>query len=453
MRHIAVVALAASILAPASSTAQMAPGARSVGMGGGGMVFATGVDAIEWNPANLDWSDGWNVSVFELGVATLSSGATFGELLAVMGAEDMPFFTTDLSAGQIVNQIPEAGLQLFTVTEGFATAYAAEQGDVPKPGSPMPSIGVAVGNIGVRIRSRVLGEATLSRELADLIGNGFALEDIQNYAVGNTGFSSTSFSEITVAYGTRLGGLLSVGVGGRYVIGHGMTRGRFFEPQIDLSPAPGDPYLTIQSVAVEATSGSGFGMDVGLSLSLPMGFRASASGTNVIQRMTWDEALIAHTATYTDADFNEAVDFLDILDRYDPEPLDPNSVSLPVYQTALGFFDESFFPQVFRGGVGYQSGGTSVEATAMKVSPRGRFTPAWGERISLGVEQKLPLLTLRAGYAVGSDDLTALTGGVGLGMGPVLLEASAGKFSADSGSVSKEGFYGTFALQLKGGGL
>ncbi len=417
------------------------------------MVFATGVDAIEWNPANLDWADGWNVSVFELGIATMSSGATFGEILAIMGAEDVPFFTTDMSVGQIVNQIPDAGLQLFTVTEGFTTAYAAEQGEVPKPGSPIPSIGVSVGKIGVRVRSRVLGEATISRELADLIGNGFVLEDIQNYAVGNTGFSSTSFSEITVAYGTKLGGLLSVGVGGRYVIGHGMTRGRFFEPQIDLSPAPGDPYLTIQSVAVEATSGSGFGMDVGLSLSLPMGFRASASGTNVIQRMTWDEGLIAHTATYTDADFDSDVDFLDILDRYDPEPVDPNSVSLPVYQTAQGFFDESFFPQVFRGGVGYQSGGTTIEATAMKVSPRGRFTPEWGERVSLGVEQELPVLTLRAGYAMGSDALTALTGGIGLGVGPVLLEASAGKFSADEGLVTKEGFYGTFALQLKGGGL
>lgn len=81
------------------------------------------------------------------------------------------------------------------------------------------------------------------------------------------------------------------------------------------------------------------------------------------------------------------------------------------------------------------------------------FTPAWSERVSLGVEQKLPILTLRAGAAVGSDDLTALTGGLGLGIGPVHLEASAGRFSAEGALVSKEGYYGTFALQLKGGGL
>jgi len=435
-----------------SLEAQMAPGARSVAMGGGGMVFARGVDAIEWNPANLAGSTGWNVSVFELGMATMSSGATFGEILAIMGAEDVPLFSTDRSVSQIVQQIPDTGLQLFTVTEGFVTAYAADQGEVPKPGSPIPSVGLSIGNIGVRVRSRVLGEATLSRELADLIGNGFFLEDIQDYAVGNTGFSSTSFSEITVSYGTRLGGLLSVGVGGRYVVGHGMTRGRFFEPQIDLAPDPGEPYLTLQSVAVEATGGSGFGLDVGFSLDLPMGLTAAVSGTNVVQRMTWDDALIAHSATYTDADFDESIDFLDILDRYDPEPVDPDAVPLAVYQASQGLFEESYFPQAFRGGVGWQSGGTSVEAVGIKVSPRGRFTSAWDERLSLGVEHRLPVVTLRAGYAVGSDALTALTGGLGLGVGPVQLELSGGRFSADGAAVSKEGYYGTLGLQLRGGG-
>lgn len=453
MRSATPVVVALMALPSATLVGQMAPGARAVGMGGGGMVFATGVDAIEWNPANLDWSDGWNVSVFELGMAAMSSGATFGEILAIVGVEDAPLFTTDRSVEQIVAQIPDAGLQLFTVSGGVATRVAADQGDVPRAGPALPSLGIVVGDIGVRVRNRVLSEATVSRELADLIGNGFFLENIQDYSVGNTGFGSTAFSEITVAYGTRLGGLLSVGVGGRYVAGHGMTRGRFFEPRIDLAPAPGDPYLTIESVAVEAPSGSGFGLDVGLSLNLPMGLRAAVSGTNVVQRMTWDDALIAHTATYTDADFNDAVDFVDILDRYDPQPLDPNAVSLSVFQAAQGLFEESHFPQVFRGGVGWQSGGTRLEAVGIKVSPRGRFTSAWDERLSLGVEHELPVLTLRAGYAVGTDDLTALTGGLGLGIGPVHLEASGGRFSAEGAVVSREGYYGTLALQLKGGGL
>lgn len=451
MRKVTALLALSVLVAAGRLSAQMSAGARSVGMGGGGMVFATGVDAVEWNPANLGWSDGWNASIMEVGIATMSSGATFGEILAIVGADGVPLFTTDRSVGQIVDRIPDSGLQISTVTEGFVTAYAAGQGDVPKPGSPLPSIGVAVGPIGVRIRSRVLGEAKVSRELADLIGNGFFLENIQDYAVGNTGWSTTSFSEVTVSYGTILGDLLSVGVGGRYVIGHGMTRGRFFEPEIDLSPPPGDPYLTLESVVVEATSGKGFGLDVGLSLDLPMGLRAAASGTNVVQHMTWDDGLVAHTATFTNDDFKDAVDFIDVLDRYDGSPIDPSSVSLGVYRASQGLFEESYFPQVFRGGVGWQSGGTSVEAVGIKVSPRGRFRSPWDDRLSLGVEQTIPLLTLRAGFAVGQDALTALTGGLGLRVGPLRLDTSLGKFNADGATVSKEGYYGTVSVQVGGG--
>ena len=76
------------------------------------------------------------------------------------------------------------------------------------------------------------------------------------------------------------------------------------------------------------------------------------------------------------------------------------------------------------------------------MSPRGRFTSAWDERISLGIEQKIPIL-----------ELTALTGGAGLRLGPVHLEVSAGTFDADGAAVAKDGLYGTVALQIKGGGL
>jgi hypothetical protein len=424
----------------------MSPGARSVGMGGGGMVFAEGVDAVEWNPANLGWAGGWNVSVFELGVVGLGSGAGIDEILAIFGVS-VPGAGT-LSVSQIINDLPADGIHLSAVTEGFVTAYAAESANIPRPGSPLPSVGISIGPVGLRVRSRVMTDISLSRELADLIGNGFIQQNIQSYAVGNTGWSTTSFSEVTLSYGTKLGGLLSIGFGGRYVIGQGMVNGRFFEPVIDLNNST----LSVQTVAVEATSGTGYGLDVGLSLDLPAGFRAAASGTNVVQRMTWDEGLVAHTATYTEADFNSNLNFVDLLDRFQAEPITPNTASLAVYQASQGLFRESYFPQVFRAGLGWRAGGTSLEAVGIKVSPRGRYTSAWDERVSLGIEQKLPILTLRAGIARGEDGLGALTGGLGLGLGPVRIEASGGKFTGDGAAASWGGYYGTVALQIKGGG-
>ncbi|MDA0327836.1 MAG: hypothetical protein O2958_02305 [Gemmatimonadetes bacterium] len=444
-------ALVALFLLPGATIAQMSPGARSVAMGGGGMVFATGVDAVEWNPANLGWGGGWNISLYEAGFSTLGSGAAFKDMLAVFGAEAprfLSFLTTDRTVPQIIDGLPAGGFQFSSVTEGYLTAYGTRQAEIPQPGSPLPSIGIAVGPIGVRVRSRVLMNASISRDLADLIGNGFVEQNIQNYSVGNTGWSTTSFSEVTVAYGTTLGGLLSVGVGGRYVMGHGMVSGRFFEPDIDLNNLT----MTVQSVAVEATSGTGYGLDVGLSLELPAGFRASASGTNVVQRMTWDEGLVAHSATYAESDFDSNVDFIDLLDRYDAQPITPNSVSLEVFEASQGLFEESYFPQVFRAGLGWRSGGTSLEAVGIQVAPRGRYTSAWDERLSVGIEQKIPLLTLRAGMTRASDGLGAITAGGGLGLGPVQLEVSGGKFSGDGSTTVWDGYYGTVALQIKGGG-
>lgn len=451
---LSLVALAALVLPGA---AQMSPGARSVAMGGGGMVFATGVNAVELNPANLAWGGGWNVSPFELGIVGLGEGATVTEILSIFGADIGG--AADLNVSDVINGLPADGITLSFVTEGFATAYATDQAEIPGPGSPLPSIGVAFNNVAVRLRSRVFTSVTLSRELADLIGNGFVEQNLQNYAVGNTGWQSTSLSEVTVSYGTNLGAL-SVGVGGRYVVGHAMVNGRFFEPVIDancvgFNPPPGCIPLSVTSVAVEATDGSGYGLDVGLSMALPGGFRASASGTNVVQKLTWNEDLVAHTAVYTDQDFDSDQDFVDLLDRFQGEPLDPNGVSLAVFTTAENLFEESYFPQVFRAGFGWQSGGTTVEASGVKVSPRGRFANPWDERLSLGVEQRLPVLTLRAGYAMADQGITALTGGLGLGAGPILFELSGGRFSGEDVSLGSpwEGYYGTIALQVVGGGI
>jgi len=417
-------------------------------MGGGGMVFATGVDAVEWNPANLGWAGGWNISFYELGAASLIAGADLDEVLAIFGADRLG--SADLNVSQVINSLPADGFKVSGVTEGFATAFGTDRADIPQPGSPFPSIGLAFGPIGIRVRSRVLTEFTLSKEIADLIGNGFVEQNIQNYAVGNTGWSTTSFSEVTVAYGTTLGGLLSVGIGGRYVKGHGLVQGRFFEPVTDINAPVGSPMLTLESAAVEATNGTGYGLDVGFSLDLPGGFRAAVSGTNIIQKMTWDEDLVAHTATYVDEDFD--LDFIDLLDRFQSEPIVANSVSLEVLEVSQGLFEQSYFPQVVRAGIGWQAGGTTLEAVGISVAPRGRFTSAWDQRISLGIEQKIPLLTLRAGIARAEDGLNAVTLGLGLGLGPVHLEASGGRFDGDGEFTSWSGYYGTIAFQISGGG-
>lgn len=449
MKRLAAVAVLTALAFPHQDAfAQFAPGARSVGMGGGGMVHASGVDAVELNPANLAAGVGWSVSVFELGGSSLSTGATFSEIVAIMGGDFLG--SADVNVSQVINAMGDGGIGLSLVSEGYTTAFAADQSAIPQPGSPPPSFGVTVGQFGFRVRSRVFLDVTLGKDLADLIGNGFTESRIQEYSVGNTGFRELSVSEITASYGATLGGLLAVGVGARYVKGHQMTDGRFFEPVLDLASSP--QTLTVPSVAVEATGGSGFGIDLGVSLELPNGLRVSASGTNVLQRMNWNDPLVSHSASFTDVDF-DTTDFVDLLGRYDSQPVDPSSVSLPVFQVSQNLFEESYYPAVFRGGVGFERGGTAIELSGVSVAPRGRYRSAWDERISLGIEQEVPVVTFRAGIARAQDGVQALTGGLGFRIGPVHLDTSGGRFSGDSEDAGTyDGYYATFSLQLRGGG-
>jgi len=435
------------------------------------MVFSSGVDALEWNPANLALEGGWNVSG-EVGMSGLLDGVTCDEIGAILGfgqCDSAPWGWDfdDAGCNSSAVELPDRGVRLSTNSEGLLTALGADAADVPTPGSPLPTIGVAVGSVGVRLRSRVMTETSVSKELLELMCDGFDPALIQDYRVGDTGFRTTSFSEITAGYGTTVGGRMGIGIGLRYVMGHSLTQGRFFEPVVDLT----NETIEVTGIAVESTGGSGYGLDIGLALDLTAGIRVSASGTNIVQKMEWDDELVSHEATYTGCtsgaptcpgDDFEDLDFGEFIDEFEEQPITPGSVSLPVYQTAQELFKAAYFPTVLRAGVGWRAGGTSVELVGTSVSPRGRQHNDWDERISLGVEQWLWILALRAGGALGSDGLQAINGGFALAMGPVHLDVSGGFMSGGfdfvSGVVAPQnieysGAQATIALQLRGGGL
>jgi hypothetical protein len=246
------------------------------------------------------------------------------------------------------------------------------------------------------------------------------------------------------------------------VKGHKLTEVRFFEPVLDFVNESAD----ITAAAVESAGGSGYGLDVGLALNLVAGLRLSASATNVVQKMSWDDELIGYEYTYFACDCPSS-DFLlderalvDLL-RFSGQSIDPASMSVPVAQTAQDLFPGAFFPTVVRAGLGWSAGGTALELVGMSVSPRGRQHSQWDERISLGVEQRLWFLTLRAGGAKGTDGLQTVSGGLGLGLGPVHLDVSGGLMSGGfdfaSGLVAPEnvdyaGGHVTASLQIIMGG-
>jgi hypothetical protein len=458
MKRILAALTVALAVTGQEARAQFAPGARSVGMGGAGMVYSSGVDAVEWNPANLALEGGWSLSFYEAGAAAVLGGLSLDDFRSI--AED------DGNATAVVAGLPTSGITLSTSMEGFLTNKGAESQDLPQTGSTIPTIGLTYGNIGLRVRSRLINEARLSKELADLMVDGFDPSEMQDYRVGDTGFRAASVTEITAAYGANLGDRMALGIAGRYVTGHKLVEMRFFEPVLDLVNETAD----VTATAIEAPGGSGYGIDVGLALELLAGFRLSASATNVIQKMTWDDELVGYEYTYHGCDTgtpgctssfeNSPEDLLDSL-RYSNQPVDPSSMSLPMYQVAQDLFPGAFFPTVYRLGVGWRAGGTSLELVGTSVSPKGREHSLWDDRISLGVEQRLWFLTLRAGGAKSKDGLQVLSGGIGLGLGPLHIDASAGLMSGGfeitenlvtPEDVDYAGGHATISVQIQGGG-
>ena len=430
--------LVLALAAPAAAAAQYAPGTRSTSMAGAGMIYATGIDAAEQNPANLGTAEGWEVSLLELGGSGLFTGTTLGDFVDIVGAGG----TGDPA---LVQRLPDAGFALETSSDGFFIATAAKATDKPGPGSPYPSFGVAYGPFALKVRSRLLTTGSVSKEVADLLVNGFEEERLQDYAVKNTGFRVASFSEVSLAYGYRLG-LFGFGAAARRIQGHKLSQIRLFEPEIDLNAQS----FTLTGVAVESPGGSGWALDLGMTLDLGPDLRWSLAMQNAFQRMSWNEDLTAHEATFTDADFDSA-DVDDILGRFTPSPLDPSAVSLAVYEASRGLFDEAFFPTIVRAGVGWEAAtGTRVELVGTADAPRGRQRSVWDDRISLGVEQTLPVVTLRLGYARGEDGLRALAGGLALALGPVDLEAGVGTISGTGadGAVH-DGLHGSLGLSVR----
>ena len=441
--HAAVVAsVTAAFIMAVSATpvaAQWSASPRAAGMAGAGFVFASGYEAAEWNPANLAASKGWSLSLFEVGTSGLLSGTTLSDLYDIATA-----------AGNgdpaLVSGLPAAGFSVFSTVEGYALSRGAELADLPTIQAPIPTLGLSFGPFALRVRSQILSEGRISREVADLTVQGFNPERIQEYSVGDTGFRLESFTEVTAAFGHSFG-RLHVGAGVRMVRGHQLVQGRLFEPEIDLDQET----MTVDAVAVEAPGGSGWGIDLGMAIDLGAGVRWSLAGRNIAQHMTWDDNLRTHQAQFTDSDFDNA-DFQELIDRFQPTDLDPNAVALPVFEAARGLFEQSYFPSIVRTGLGWTHGSTVIEAVGMAVGPRGRQHAQWDQRLSVGGEQGLGFLVFRAGYTIAEKGLRSLAGGLGLRIGPVRLDMGAGMLSGSYRGIDYDGLQGSIGMSIRGGG-
>jgi hypothetical protein len=416
----AALAFAASALLAAPLTAQMPHTPRALGTGGAYLGMARGHSAVFLNPANLDLpgSPYWSIAFPQFSIGATASGASVWDVNEYRQTSKLP----EARRAELLAAIPAEGTEVAI--------------DVR-----MPVFAMQFGRVGVGVAYNMIGEHTFGKDIFDLVLNQYQ-EGRTDYSIGNTAGRRATYLDFAGAYGRRVGPL-TLGVTGHYYHGLNLVHSRVFEPRFDLQAAD----IEVDMVSVLARGGSGYGVDVGAAFQPIPSVTVSAAVANVASKMTWSENLRYRELTVRRVDFG-ASDPTYLLQRYEDSEQDLLDAGTPqIRRTAEGLYDQAFFPATLRAGVAVDlPTRTHVGVAYMSNLTEGRLAGRWERLASVGVQQKLPVGTLRAGLSSNFDAGSILSGGLSLGV----LEMGIARVSdGDYFGGAREGVIATFGINVQ----
>jgi hypothetical protein len=409
--------------APLAAQAPMTP--RSLGMAGAYTGIARGNEALFFNPANLALPGNpyWSVAFPQVVATGTVVGPGIGDIDAIRNYRNQGQSRRD----ELLATIPDEGGELGF--EARAPLFSLQRG----------GFGMAVGFVST-------GDHTVGRDLVELLFNGYE-EGRLDYQVGNTSGRRATYMDVAAAYG-HVVGPLSVGVTAHYYHGRGVVRTQLFEPRYDLAGRD----IEVHYVGVNSPGGSGYGIDLGAAFQPTPTLTLSASMANAFAHMNWSKDLRVRESTLRKADFDNS-DVIDILDRYEQSErnFDAAGESLAVRRTAEGLLEGAVFPATLRAGLGWQPArGTDVGVSVSSKLTEGRLSGGWDRSLGVGVQQKIPLATVRAGYSTnlesGHDAGSLLSGGLSLGV----IDLGLGRYRDGAyGGGAREGWVFSFGLSTR----
>jgi hypothetical protein len=418
MKHIALAA--AAVLAAVPATAQVSLNSRALGMGGAYIGVARGQESLHLNPANLGLANSphWSAAIPQLAFGVQTIGVEPGEVwdLRDYGGMEPAEREAFLAA------IPASG------TGGEIDVRA-------------PLFSLQVGRFAVGAGYALVGEHSVNRSIVDLVLTGFEQSKLSQYNIQDTGGFRAAFFDIHAAYGRRIGPV-ALGVTGHYYIPREMVRSAFVEQDtIFTGPIPTDVRVTYQGVHAEG--GSGFGVDVGAAMQPIPGLTLGVALDNAFNSLQWNEDLRLRTLTLDRNDY-ESGDGEGLLTRYEESETDYVEAGADPQTQALArqIRDErgQGLPMTLRVGGAYSlATATTVGVQYQSQLEDSPVSGLWENQLSVGVQQKLPIITLRAGLATDMADASMLTGG--LTLGPIQLG-----IARLSGGGERYGWVYTFAL-------
>lgn len=424
--HRLACAAAGIALAAAPVSAQVPLTPRALGMGGAYIGVARGQEALFLNPANLGLPDSphWSAGIPTISLGLGTRGIETGDLQDLIEYNDL----SDEERTALLAQIPADGT-------GMDVDLRA------------PLVALQVRRFAIGLSYQVVGSHTVNKSIVDLVLNGFDRE--KTYSIENTAGGRAAFWDVAAAYGRRVGPV-SVGATVHYFFPRELVRSALVEVDTVYSVISGFTVPTdirVTYAGVRSEGGSGFGVDLGVAAEPIPGLTLSAALENALNTVQWSDNLRVRTVTLDREDYRNG----------DPEQLQaeyeeserPYSQAQDVVQpysyladSVLALRDQGL-PTVLRAGAAYRVGtGTTLAAgfkTELDDSPAGAL---WDQQVSLGVQQKIPVVTLRAGFATDMEDGTLFSGG--LSLGPIQLGVA--RVTSGSGDAERSGWIATFGL-------
>lgn len=361
---------------------------RAWGMGGAHTALSRGLASVEYNPANLAFSEGMNIGLAAAALDVHNNAISLDRYNEITGSHLNLLAKTALLA-----DIPPEGFRL----DADARASA---------------LGLQSGNFALSFHAMGAGQGNLDKDYFDLVLFGNALGqtvDFSNtwgegYAVG-----SATFSFGQVILDSHLG-QFSAGANFRYLQG-------FYEMHVEdaygslstsMTEISGEAFVSTKS----SDGGMGFGLDLGLGLQTTGGWTLGLVVDNLMTRINWDSHVETNEYRVTASAINVFNGDLDTA----VADTDTAYSSLP-YQTSL--------PRRLRLGAANRIGAMAVAVDYIQGFAN-RGTTSKTPQFNTGLEfWPTGNVQPRLGVSVGGANGAGVSAGLGFRFGPWCLDLAA----------------------------
>ncbi len=273
MRHgrskaTAAIVIAATSLAlmgmliPEAAFAQVS--VRSWGMGGTGVATARGLDAVNYNPANLAFSEGFTVGLAAAAVDVHNNSLSLDRYNEITGT----YLDTE-AKDKLLSDIPDAGFQM------DANVSASV-------------FGLQSGNFALSFNALGNGSGNLDKDYFDLVLFGNELDETVDFS--NTNGEGYAMGSAALSYGGVImsgeQSKLSVGVSAKYLYGayEMHVQDAYGSLNTTMDEISGEAYVS----TVTSDGGQGYGVDLGLAYQTAGGWNLGMSMENLYTTVTWD---------------------------------------------------------------------------------------------------------------------------------------------------------------------